>query len=101
MPAPEAHALHERRPSPPATGLEKVLRGMSVVTMVMTVPQVLAIWIGRSAHGVSLASWLAYLVGACLWLAYGIAKRDRTIWVACLGWILLDGAIVAGVLVYG
>lgn len=101
MPAPEAHALHERRPSPPATGLEKVLRGMSVVTLVMTVPQVLAIWVSRAAHGVSLVSWLAYLVGACLWLAYVIGKRDPTIWVACVGWILLDAAIVLGVPVYG
>jgi uncharacterized protein with PQ loop repeat len=74
---------------------------MSVFTMLMTVPQVLAIWVGRAAHGVSLTSWLAYLVGASLWLAYGIEKRDRTIWVACIGWILLDAAIVLGVLVYG
>lgn len=74
---------------------------MSVVTMVMTVPQVLAIWVGHSAGGVSLASWLAYLAGACLWLAYGIEKRDRTIWMACLGWIVLDAAIVLGILVYG
>lgn len=101
MPAPEAHAIHERRPSRPVTGLEKVLRGLSVFTMLMTVPQVLAIWVGRAAHGVSLASWTAYLLGACLWLAYGVQKRDRTIWVACIGWILLDAAIVVGVLVYG
>ncbi len=101
MPAPEAHALHERRPSRPVSGLEKVLRGMSVFTMLMTVPQVLAIWFGRDAHGVSLASWTAYLVGALLWLAYGVQRRDRTIWVACLGWIVLDAAIVVGVLVYG
>jgi hypothetical protein len=35
--------------------------------MLMTVPQVLAVWIGRDAGGVSLASWLAYLLAACLW----------------------------------
>ena len=102
MPAPEAaHAVHERHPSRPVSGLERVLRGMSVFTMLMTVPQVLAIWVGRDAHGVSLASWTAYLVGAFLWLAYGIQRRDRTIWVACLGWIVLDAAIVVGSLVYG
>ena len=100
MPAPEAHAPHERHPPGPVSGLQKVLRAMSAFTMLMTVPQVLAIWIGRDAHGVSLASWLAYLAGAVLWLAYGIQKRDRTIWVACVGWIVLDAAIVAGVLVY-
>ena len=82
-------------------GLEKVLRGLSVVTMLMTVPQVLTVWFGASASGVSLASWLAYLVSACLWFVYGVRKRDKTIYVACIGWILLDAAIVIGVLVRG
>jgi uncharacterized protein with PQ loop repeat len=84
-----------------ATALEKVLRGLSVFTMLMTVPQVLTVWIGRDAGGVSLASWLAYLVSACLWFVYGFQKRDKTIYLACIGWIVLDAAIVAGVLVHG
>src|SRR5687768_1740994 len=85
----------------PATALEKVLRGLSVFTMLMTVPQVLTVWIGRDAGGVSLASWLAYLVSACLWFVYGFQRRDKTIYLACIGWIALDAAIVAGVLVHG
>ena len=40
--------------SPSVSGLEKVLRGLSVFTMLMTVPQVLTIWLGRDAGGVSL-----------------------------------------------
>jgi uncharacterized protein with PQ loop repeat len=87
--------------SPPVTGLERVLRGMSVFTMLMTVPQVVAIWARRDAHNVSLVSWAAYLVAACLWFAYGVRKRDKTIYLACVGWILLDAAIVVGVAVYG
>lgn len=86
---------------PPLTGLQRVLRGMSAFTMLMTAPQVFAIWAGRDAHNVSLSSWATYLVSACLWLVYGIRKHDRTIYLACIGWILLDAAIVLGVLVYG
>lgn len=85
----------------PAGGLEKILRTLSVVTMVMTVPQVLAVWTGPGASGVSLVSWAAYLVSACLWFAYGVQKRDKTIYVACVGWVALDAAIVAGVMVRG
>ena len=87
--------------SPPPSGLEKLLRGLSVFTMLMTVPQVLTVWIGRDAAGVSLVSWLSYLVGACLWFVYGFKKRDKTIYLACVGWIALDAAIVAGILVHG
>lgn len=84
----------------PATGLEKFLRVLSVVTMLMTVPQVLAIWVDRDSGGVSLLSWGAYLFSACLWFVYGIRKRDKTIYLACIGWILLDAAIVVGVVVH-
>ena len=69
-----------RPPTPsPASGLEKVLRGLSVFTMLMTVPQVLTVWVGRDAGGVSLVSWLSYLLAACLWFVYGFQKRDKTI----------------------
>jgi uncharacterized protein with PQ loop repeat len=89
-------------PRPPVPSwLEKFLRALSVVTMLMTVPQVFAIWVGHSAQGVSLLSWAAYLFSACLWFVYGIRKGDKTIYLACVGWILLDAAIVVGVVVYG
>jgi uncharacterized protein with PQ loop repeat len=80
--------------------LERVLRIMSVVTMLMTVPQVWTIWIDGNARGVSILSWGAYLVSACLWFAYGLHKHDKTIYIACIGWIVLDAAIVAGVVVH-
>jgi len=84
----------------PVGGLEKVLRGLSVFTMLMTVPQVLTIWIERNAGGVSLISWVSYLIAACLWFVYGLQKHDKTIYLACVGWVLLDAAIVIGVIVH-
>jgi uncharacterized protein with PQ loop repeat len=85
---------------PPVGALEKILRALSVITMLMTVPQVLTIWVGHNAGGVSLLSWGAYLVSACFWFVYGVGKRDKTIYLACIGWIALDLAIVAGAVVY-
>jgi len=67
--------------------------------MLLTVPQVVAVWTSPAPNGVSLVSWTSYLFAACLWLIYGIQKRDKTIYLACIGWILLDAAVVVGVLV--
>ena len=86
--------------TPPPSGLEKFLRVLSVVTMLMTVPQVLAVWVGRDAGGVSLLSWGAYLFSACLWFIYGLQKRDKTIYLACIGWIALDALIIIGVVIH-
>lgn len=86
---------------PSNSALEKVLPVLSVLTMAMTVPQVWTIWVEHSAAGVSLLSWGTYLLAACLWFVHGLQKRDKTIYLACIGWIALDAAVVAGVLRYG
>ena len=81
--------------------LRKLLGGMSIFTLLMTVPQVLTIWLGRQAAGVSVWSWSAYLLSALLWLWYGLRKRDRNIYLPCIGWIALDVAVIVGAVVYG
>ncbi|HSW19548.1 MAG TPA: hypothetical protein VLJ86_20175 [Ramlibacter sp.] len=78
----------------------KILPFISVATMVMTLPQVWTVWVEGLVEGVSLLSWGTYLLGACLWFIHGLARRDKAIYVACIGWILLNGAVVVGVLVH-
>jgi uncharacterized protein with PQ loop repeat len=80
--------------------MEKILRSLSVITMLMTVPQVLTVWVGHNAGGVSIVSWSAYLISACLWFVYGLQKKDKTIYLACVGWVVLDSAIVVGVIIH-
>lgn len=96
------------QPSPSTTAafpsekvMKQLLGAMSVFTLVMTVPQILTIWVGRQAAGVSLLSWGAYWISALAWFWYGVRKRDRNIYLPCVGWLLLDGAVIAGALVYG
>jgi hypothetical protein len=63
--------------SPSVSGLEEVLRVLSVVTMFMTVPQLVTIWVGRDASGVSLVSCVSYLFSTCLWFVYGPRGATR------------------------
>ena len=83
------------------TVLRRVLGGMSIFTLLMTVPQVLTIWVGQQAAGVSVLSWGAYLLSALLWFWYGIKKRDKNIYLPCVGWIVLNSAVIGGAIVYG
>lgn len=78
----------------------RALGAMSVFTMLMTVPQVLTIWVGHQAAGVSVVSWSAYLLSAILWFAYGLQKRDKNIYLPCVGWAGLDAAVIVGAVVY-
>ncbi len=79
----------------------RLLGGMSIFTMMMTIPQVLAIWVGHQAAGVSILSWGAYLASAVLWFWFGMQQRDRNIYLPCVGWITLDAAVIVGAVVYG
>lgn len=98
MPDPTANVPGE---SPSEHWLRRLLGTMSLFTMLMTVPQVWIIWVGQQATGVSLLSWGAYLISAVLWFWYGLRKGDRNIYLACLGWICLDAAVIAGAVIYG
>ena len=88
----QAHARH------PTTRFDRFMRWLAFGIMLMTIPQVVSVWT-HGAGGVSLASWIAYLFSSFAWLVYGIKRHDPTIWLVCIGWILVDGAVVVGILV--
>jgi uncharacterized protein with PQ loop repeat len=88
------------RPAPLGP-FDRVLAAFSIVALIATVPQAVEVWSASHPEGVSLISWVVYLAGACLWFVHGLRKGDRSIYLACLGWIALDGAIVLGILVRG
>ena len=84
-----------------ATLLDRAINGLSVFTLALTVPQAVNVWTGAHGQGVSLWSWGAYLLSAVIWMIYGLRKHDRHIYLPCIGWIVLDAAIVIGLLVNG
>lgn len=81
--------------------LRRFLGGMSIFTLLMTVPQVWTIWINQQAAGVSILSWGAYFLSAALWFWFGLKQRDKNIYLPCIGWMVLNGAVVVGAVVYG
>jgi uncharacterized protein with PQ loop repeat len=96
-PDPTTHAGHASRSE---TLFSRVLGAMSVFTLLMTAPQVWTIWAGHQAAGVSVVSWSAYLLSAVLWLWYGLQKRDKNIYLPCVGWIGMDAAVIVGAVIY-
>ena len=81
--------------------MKRLLGSLSIFTLAMTLPQIYTIWVNHQAAGVSLLSWGAYGLAALVWFWYGLQKRDPNLYLPCVGWLVLDGAVVAGALVYG
>ena len=81
--------------------LDKSIYVVGAVCPIMTIPQLMKIWVEKNASGVSAISWSAYLVAAIFWLSYGITHKEKPIILTYSIWILLEIFIVIGTLMYG
>lgn len=73
---------------------------VALVTPILTIPQLLTIWIQRQTGGVSLLTWGAYAAMSGVWLIYGLLHRQKPLVVsqACL--FVIDLAVVLGITLF-
>lgn len=57
---------------------------MSFSTLAMTIPQVFTIWAHHEEGGVSVLSWSAHELSVLLWFWFGVAQRDKNIYLPCV-----------------
>jgi len=97
------HELKEPYPHPDKwiSTLDSLVFVIALFSVVMTIPQVLDIWVNKSAQNVSLVSWAAYLVAAMFWVVYGLVHREKVIIAVYILFAILDALVVLGILLYG
>jgi hypothetical protein len=64
------------------------------------VPQVWTIWVNGNAKGGPCCRGARTSCPPAFGFFYGLQKGDKTIYLACVGWVVLDG-VVAGALLRG
>lgn len=69
--------------------------------IIMTLPQIIKIWVEKNASGVSSISWAAYTISSIFWLAYGIIHKEKPIIFSYSIWVLLNAFVCIGALIYG
>ena len=96
------HQKHEPYPHPDKWKrlMDKFIYVVGVAGPILTLPQLIKIWVEKNAAGVSAISWAGFLVAAVFWLMYGILHKEKPIIFTYTLWIILDGLVVAGVLIY-
>ena len=97
------HQKHEKYPHPNKWKgiMDKLIFVVGVAGPIVTLPQILKIWIEQNATGVSVVSWIAYLILATFWLIYGIMHKEKPIIVAYTGWIIAELLVIIGTFIYG
>lgn len=69
------------------------------VGIIMTLPQVLKIWIEKTGEGVSVITWVSYTLLGVFWIYYGIIHKEKPIIVGNILGLLLNLAVVIGLFV--
>ena len=103
------HHIHKRKeihtknqnPKKFKKTIDYLIYAVAILAPIMTIPQVLKIWVYQNASGISLISWTSYLIFAFVWLSYGIVHKEKPIIITNILWIIMKIFVVIGTIKYG
>lgn len=96
------HYIHVHRPKffkKKMSPLDKIVLFISVAYPLSALPQAIQIFNGN-ADGVSIISWLSFLLCASLFFVYGLKNKVFPMIISNFLWIAMDSLVVVGILVY-
>lgn len=81
--------------------LDRVVFAVGIIGPVITIPQILLIYVGKNAAGVSAVSYFGLAILNVPWILYGLVHRERPIVVAYSLWFFVNLIIATGAVLYG
>jgi len=90
------HHLSRRVNRNGSTSFDRFMLVVGTVVPFLTLPQVIAAWSGP-AEGLSLVSWVAYLIHSICWIAYGFVHRERILVGTNALWALMQLLVIIGI----
>ena len=79
--------------------LELFMVVVAIAEPLMTIPQIFELYSPQGSKGVSLATWLLYLVASIMWLLYGIKCRNTPLILSGGLWVIMEAVVVVGIFV--
>lgn len=73
---------------------------ISIFGPLMTLPQVLTIFLTQNASGVSSITWLSYVLTSIIWLSYGLIHKITAIQINSSIGLLLSSLVFLGTYLY-
>ncbi|MFH1503752.1 MAG: SemiSWEET family transporter [Candidatus Diapherotrites archaeon] len=79
---------------------DKLIYAVAIICPLLNLPQLLKIWINKSAEGVSAFSWFGFMGVSLVWLTYGIIHKEKPIIIVNAGIIIAQFLIGLGAVLY-
>jgi len=80
--------------------LDRIVLLLACVAPIFEIPQLLEIYLNKSAVNVSIITWGFFSLMAIPWFLYGIVHKEKPIIVLYLLWFLIDTTTLIGILMY-
>lgn len=79
--------------------LETFVLTMGIIEPLFTIPQGYNIWIRHDTTGVSLITWIFFVIAALIWFVYGLSIKSKPIIVSYALYFLFNSLIVLGLII--
>ncbi len=73
----------------------------AIIEPIITIPQVMIIFRTKNATSISLLSWIGYEILTAIWVWYGIVHKDKLILLYQGLFLIVQGAVIVGAIMYG
>ncbi len=82
------------------TIIDRLMSVAAVVHPLTALPQVYSVYSTHDVSGISLWTWLGFMLLGLIFLSYGIVHKIKPFIVTQVLWFVIDFLIVIGVLIY-
>ena len=80
---------------------DKFIYIIVILCPIVNLPQLLRIWINKSAEDVSLLSWISFTIISITWFIQGILHKKRPIIIMNFFLVIVQALIALGAFLYG
>jgi uncharacterized protein with PQ loop repeat len=80
--------------------LDKVIYLVGFLGPISTLPQIYEIYASHNAAGISVFTWSTYTVFSVVWILYGLVHRERVITFTYCLWLIMNGLVALGAILY-
>lgn len=91
---------HPHRKRKISKSFELFMDLIALIGPVVTIPQLLDIWVNGKSAGVSMTTWTGYLVLSAVWLSYGVSRKEKPIILGNALYFVINIGIVIGLFVF-
>ena len=91
----------EKYPSrkPSVRFLDNLIIVCSIIGPMFALPQVISAWNAKDISGLSVYTWVAWLILSLIWICYGIVHKEKPIIISCLLNASMQSAVIVAIII--